>query len=187
MTTMPCSHCNVTLVRSLCPGAFTTLRAGQIEINIHFCIVRHLPLKTNCLSTLLQQCSTVKYASLSETLPWDDLIARTLDFEVDRRKMAGKSCWVCWQGWVYSFHHTFFSWLVVVFPDLEFRRHVLWHTYLCLCPCRCRLNWAARFWVPICSCSFFYFHWPPSRKNLFVTYIKVPFVTIVRGCWTDTT
>ena len=38
MTTTPCCHCNVSLVCSPCPGAFTTLRAGQIEINIHFCI-----------------------------------------------------------------------------------------------------------------------------------------------------
>ena len=38
MTTTPCCHCNDSLVCSPCPGAFTTLRAGQIEINIHFCI-----------------------------------------------------------------------------------------------------------------------------------------------------
>ena len=42
MTTTPCCHCNVSLVCSPCPRAFTTLRAGQIEINIHFCIHKHL-------------------------------------------------------------------------------------------------------------------------------------------------
>ena len=41
MTTTPCSHCNVSLVCSLSPGAFTTLRAGQIQINIHFCIQKN--------------------------------------------------------------------------------------------------------------------------------------------------
>ena len=30
-----------------------------------------------------------------------------------------------------------------MFPDLDFRRTVLWLIHLCLCPRRCRLNWAA--------------------------------------------
>ena len=42
MTSTPCSHCNVSLVCSLCLGAFTTLRTGQIEINIHFCIPKNV-------------------------------------------------------------------------------------------------------------------------------------------------
>ena len=49
---------------------------------------------------------------------------------------------------VHSFPHPFFSWIVAVFCP--------WHTHLCLCPRRCRLNWAARFWVPMCSCRFFF-------------------------------
>ena len=124
--------------------------AGPIEINIHFCIVRHLPLKTNCLSTLLQQCSTVKYASLSKTR--DDLIARTLDFEVDRRKMAGKSCrfFVDRDGSIPSIT-PFFLGLQWFSRSQVSSTRPLAH-YLCLCPCRCRLNLAARFWVPICSC-----------------------------------
>ena len=49
----------------------------------------------------------------------------------------------------------FFSWIVEVFPDFDFRRQVLRPTHLCLCPGRCRLNWAARFWVPMCPYGFF--------------------------------
>ena len=52
--------------------------------------------------------------------------------------------------------HPFFSWFVVVFPDLDLRRTVLWPIHLCVCPRRCRLNWAARFWVPKCSWWFFF-------------------------------
>ena len=51
-----------------------------------------LPLQKVCLSTLLQRCSTVKLTSLFRAQPWDHPIGRTLDFEVHRRKMAGKSC-----------------------------------------------------------------------------------------------
>ena len=54
--------------------------------------VWHLSLRKVCLSTLLQRCSTVKLTSLSLTLSSDDPIARALDFEVHRHKMAGKSC-----------------------------------------------------------------------------------------------
>ena len=39
-TTTPCSHCNVSLVCSLCPGTFTTLSAGQIEFSNQFDILK---------------------------------------------------------------------------------------------------------------------------------------------------
>ena len=83
---------------------------------------------------------------LSKQLPWNHPIARTLNHEVHRRKMAGKSCrFFHWQDWVASFPHTLFLfWFVVVFPDLDF----LWPIHLC--PRRSRL-----FWVPDCSCWFF--------------------------------
>ena len=41
---------------------------------------------------------------------------------------------------------------IEVFKGFEFLRTVLWPVHLCLCPRRARLNWAARFWVPNCSC-----------------------------------
>ena len=40
ITTTPCSHCNVSHVCLLSPAAFTTLRAGQIEFNNQFCILK---------------------------------------------------------------------------------------------------------------------------------------------------
>ena len=89
---------------------------------------------------------------LAKQLPWDHPIARTLNHEVHRRKMAGKSCrFFHWQDSVPSFTHTLFfgggvGGFVVVFPDLDF----LWPIHLCP-----RLNWAACFWVPDCSCWFF--------------------------------
>ena len=41
---------------------------------------------------------------------------------------------------------------IEVFKGFDFLRTVLWPVHLCLCPRRARLNWAARFWVPNCSC-----------------------------------
>ena len=54
--------------------------------------VWHLPIRKACLSTLFRRCRTDEMTRLSKTLPWDHPIARTLDREVHRRKMAGKSC-----------------------------------------------------------------------------------------------
>ena len=46
---------------------------------------------------------------LAKQLPWDHPIARTLNHEVHRRKMAGKSCrFFHWQDSVPSFNHTLF-------------------------------------------------------------------------------
>ena len=53
--------------------------------------------------------------------------------------------------WV-PFPYTFFDFFIAVFKGFEFLRTVLWPVHLCLCPRRARLNWAARFWVPNCSC-----------------------------------
>ena len=118
--------------------------------------VRHFPLRKACVSALFRRSNTDELASLAKTLPWDHPIARTLDHEVHRRKMAGKSCrlfffFIDRDGSLPSY---LFSWFPAVFPDLDFRRQVLWPIHLCVCPRRCRLNWAARFWVPKCSCRF---------------------------------
>ena len=50
----------------------------------------HLPLKKPCLQTLFRRARTDELTSLAKTLPWEDPVARALDFEVHRRKMAGK-------------------------------------------------------------------------------------------------
>ena len=42
-----------------------------------------------------------------------------------------------------------------MFPGVDFLRQVLWPVHLSLCRRLARLNWAARFWVPRCSCRFF--------------------------------
>ena len=52
--------------------------------------VWHLPLKKPCLQTLFRRAKTDELTSLAKTLPWEDPVARALDFEVYRRKMAGK-------------------------------------------------------------------------------------------------
>ena len=52
--------------------------------------VWHLPLKKPCLQTLFLRAKTHELTSLAKTLPWDDPVARALDFEAHRRKMAGK-------------------------------------------------------------------------------------------------
>ena len=58
-------------------------------------------------------------------------------------------------GPFFSLYHFWF--FTEVFKGFEFLRTVLWPVHLCLCPRRARLNWAARFWVPACSCWFFLF------------------------------
>ena len=56
--------------------------------------------------------------------------------------------------WVSSY--PFFFLFIDVFPRFDFLRQVLWPVHLCLCPRRARLNWAARFKVPTCSCWFYW-------------------------------
>ena len=85
--------------------------------------VWHLPLKLPFWKTLLRRCSTQTLTSLSKTLPWDDPVARALDFEVHRRKMAGKSMSLPLVGWPLHSLITLFSFLflVVILSDLDFR------------------------------------------------------------------
>ena len=54
--------------------------------------VWHLPLRKPCVSALFRRSSTDELTRLAKQLLWDRPIARTLDHEVPRRKMAGKSC-----------------------------------------------------------------------------------------------
>ena len=69
----------------------------------------HLPLRKACVNALFRRNTTDELTRLSRTLPWDYPIARTLDREVHRRKMAGKSChfFVARTG-VHSFPNTLF-------------------------------------------------------------------------------
>ena len=54
--------------------------------------VWHLQLRKPCVSALFRRSSTDELTRLAKQLPWDHPIARTLDREVHRREMAGKSC-----------------------------------------------------------------------------------------------
>ena len=86
-----------------------------------------------CLTSLFHRTRSEDLTNLAKQLPWHHPIARTLDHEVHRRKMAGKSCrffFLDRDGSLPSY--PFFSWFLEVFPNLDFRRQVLWPTHLCL-------------------------------------------------------
>ena len=54
--------------------------------------VWHFPLRKTCLTALFRRRNTDELGDLAKQLPWDHPIARTLDHEVHRRRIAGKSC-----------------------------------------------------------------------------------------------
>ena len=72
--------------------------------------VWHLPLRKDCLSALFRRCTLEELRDMAKTLPWDYPIARTLDHEVHRRRMAGESyCFIfIARSGVLSFPHTLF-------------------------------------------------------------------------------
>ena len=114
----------------------------------------HLPMGHECLRAMFRRCTHEELRAWARTLPWDHPVARKLDHEVHRRRMAGEFhgfsfFWGC--GSLF-FLIPFLNFFIEVFKGFEFLRTVLWPVHLCLCPRRARLNWAARFWVPNCSC-----------------------------------
>ena len=114
----------------------------------------HLPMGHECLRAMFRRCTHEELRAWAKTLPWDHPVARKLDHEVHRRRMAGEfhSFFFIFSGVGPFFPYTFFDFFIEVFKGFEFLRTVLWPVHLCLCPRRARLNWAARFWVPACSC-----------------------------------
>ena len=116
-------------------------------------ILHHLPMGHECFRALFRRCTHEELRDWAKTLPWDHPIARKLDHEVHRRRMAGESyAFHFFRVWVPFLYTFFFPQITDVFPGVDFLRTVLWPVHLCLCPRRARLNWAARFWVPTCSC-----------------------------------
>ena len=116
-------------------------------------ILHHLPMGHELFRALFRRCTHEELRAWAKTFPWDHPIARKLDHEVHRRRMAGECYgfsffWGCGS----LFLIPFFDFFIAVFKGFEFLRTVLWPVHLCLCPRRARLNWAARFWVPNCSC-----------------------------------
>ena len=61
-------------------------------------ILHHLPMGHECFRALFRRCTHEELRAWAKTLPWDHPIARKLDHEVHRRRMAGES---------YGFHFFF--------------------------------------------------------------------------------
>ena len=51
----------------------------------------HLPHRKDCQRALFRRCGWKELRDWAKTLPWDHPVARSLDQEVHRRKMAGES------------------------------------------------------------------------------------------------
>ena len=117
-------------------------------------ILHHLPMGHELFRALFRRCTHEELRDWAKTFPWDHPIARKLDHEVHRRRMAGEFHSFFRGVGPLFFLIPFFFFFIEVFKGFEFLRTVLWPIHLCLCPRRARLNWAARFWVPTCLCPF---------------------------------
>ena len=53
-------------------------------------ILHHLPMGHECFRALFRRCTHEELREWAKTLPWDHPIARKLDHEVHRRRMAGE-------------------------------------------------------------------------------------------------
>ena len=115
-------------------------------------ILHHLPMGHELFRALFRRCTHEELRDWAKTFPWDHPIARKLDHEVHRRRMAGEFHSFFRGVGPLFFLIPFLIFFIEVFKGFEFLRTVLWPVHLCLCPRRARLNWAARFWVPTCSC-----------------------------------
>ena len=113
-------------------------------------ILHHLPMGHELFRALFRRCTHEELRDWAKTFPWDHPIARKLDHEVHRRRMAGEfhSFFHFWGCGTLFFLIPCLIFFIEVFKGFEFLRTVLWPVHLCLCPRRARLNWAARFWVP---------------------------------------
>ena len=54
-------------------------------------MLHHFPMGKDCLRALFKKCTHEELRAWAKTLPWDHPIARKLDHEVHRRRMAGES------------------------------------------------------------------------------------------------
>ena len=50
----------------------------------------HLPMGHECLRAMFRRCTHEELRAWAKTLPWDHPVARKLDHEVHRRRMAGE-------------------------------------------------------------------------------------------------
>ena len=57
-------------------------------------LLHHLPLGKECLRAMFRRSTHEELRDWAKTLPWDHPVARRLDHEVHRRRMAGESFFV---------------------------------------------------------------------------------------------
>ena len=53
-------------------------------------ILYHLPIGHECLRAMFRRCTHEELRAWARTLPWDHPVARKMDHEVHRRRMAGE-------------------------------------------------------------------------------------------------
>ena len=72
-------------------------------------ILHHLPMGHECFRALFRRCTHEELRARAKTFPWDHPIARKLDHEVHRRRMAGEFYgFSFFRVWV-PFPYTFFD------------------------------------------------------------------------------
>ena len=73
-------------------------------------ILHHLPMGHECYRALFRRCTHEELRAWARTLPWDHPIARKLDHEVHRRRMAGEchGFFIFFRVWD-PFPYTFFD------------------------------------------------------------------------------
>ena len=72
-------------------------------------ILHHLPMGHECFKALFRRCTHEELREWAKTFPWDHPIARKLDHEVHRRRMAGEfydfSFFRVWVPFPYTFFY----------------------------------------------------------------------------------
>ena len=73
----------------------------------------HLPMGHECLRAMFRRCTHEELRAWARTLPWDHPVARKLDHEVHRRRMAGEfhrfHFLGVWDPFPYTFFFDFYS------------------------------------------------------------------------------
>ena len=72
-------------------------------------ILHHLPMGHECFRALFRRCTHEELRAWAKTMPWDHPIARKLDHEVHRRRMAGEFYGFSFFGRWVPFSYTFFD------------------------------------------------------------------------------
>ena len=84
--------CSVVLVKMV--SSLQSIVLHSVPIAILFDMLKmlvHLPMGNECLRALIRRSTHEELRDLAKTLPWDHPVARKLDHEVHRRRMAGES------------------------------------------------------------------------------------------------